>query len=73
MDTVRSLKISASDPTTINIEIANGAHTHLAVMPSGCGYGCEIVVFHPTEEDLLRIITGASEGLAALRNAQKES
>ena len=72
MDKINSVEVFESIPT-LHIKTATGAHLGITVMPEGCGYGGDITVFHPTEDDLLRIITGASDGLMKLReyNATK--
>ena len=74
MDAIKSFEVwTGYQVDVLKIEIVLGVHWDTTVFSEGCGASGDITVFHPTEDDLLRIIKGASDGLMKLReyNATK--
>ena len=59
--------------TWLHIDILKEAHMGLTKYPEICSDGVQISIYHPTEDDLLCIIKGATEGLMKLHeyNAAK--
>ena len=72
MDTIKKLEVYEVTGT-LRIDVAKGVHWNVCTYPDGCGLSADLTFFSPTEDDLLRIITGASDGLMKLReyNATK--
>jgi len=62
-----------SGATWLHIYTTKETHMGLSKFPEGSGGGVEISIYHPSEDDLLCIIKGATEGLMKLHeyNAAK--